>query len=52
MDKYMVPAGKIAICLGVIIVLSIILPTSALWFLGGLALIIAGIRCCRCGRKK
>ena len=52
MDKYLVPAGKIAICAGILIICAVILPPAAWWFIIGVALIIAGIKinrkcCCK-----
>lgn len=52
MDKYLLPVGRIAICAGTVIVLAIILPGAVMWFIGGIVLIIIGLRCCRCCRKK
>ncbi len=52
MDKYLVPAGRIAICTGTVIILAIILPAGVMWFIGGVALIVIGMRCCRRCRKK
>ena len=52
MEKYFVLIGRLIIFDGIMIVLAILLPAGAWWFIGGIALIVIGVNCCRyCKRR-
>lgn len=52
MDKYLMTFGKLVIFAGVMIILALVLPSGAWWFIGGIALIIIGVKCCKFCKKR
>ena len=49
MRRHYKTLGGAVVCAGVVIILALILPSSAWWFALGVTLVIGGIHLLRCG---